>query len=156
MRRTLYILSMITILMAMGLMILCMYWYFYPYKILDFKDPKFPVITKKIHQGGVLKFQSRFCKNMDIPAETSGSFINGIVFNVPMVTTNRDTGCKYWDKGLEISISIPSELPIGKIHFQRIYRFKVNPIRTITYTHSTETFEIIESTQSAELRMRGY
>lgn len=128
------------------------FWSVYPYKVLEFKDNKFPVIIKTVEQGRDLQYISRYCKYMDLPATVTGTYANGIIYTVPTVNTNREAGCH----SIIVQITIPLELPVGKIHFERVYQFRVNPIRTISITHRTEDFTIIESTQSAQLRLKGY
>lgn len=66
--------------------------------------------------------------------------------------TDRQTGCHK----VNIQVHVPPELPPGKYYLVILYQYKVNPVRTITVKRVTETFKVIESTKSAELRLRDY
>lgn len=139
-RRFLIIVGWMAIIMGIGLILLFLYWFSYPFVPVIFKDPKFPIINKTIKQGGLLRFTSNYCKYMDIPAVLSREFVNDLIFITPETTTNRAVGCH----SISISIVIPKELPVGIYHLHNIYKFEVNPIRTIVLMHDSENFTVIE------------
>ncbi len=139
-RKLLSVISVLTFIVAFFMLLLFGYWYNYPYKTLVFNDSVFPVITKTVKQGGTLKYTSKYCKFVRLPAVTSRSFANDLVFSTPEMTTDRESGCHT----IIVAVPIPRELPGGKYHLENTYTYRVNPIRTIVIKHNTEDFIIIE------------
>lgn len=152
MNRTFYILSWIVITSAIGLMLLVSYWYFFPYNIITFKTDKFIIVNKEVKQNEYLVYNSQYCKNLPLVSSTSRSFVNGIIYTTPSTMTDRETGCHK----IKVQVHVPPELPPGVYYLVVIYQYKVNPVRTITVKRITEKFTVIESTKSAELRVRDY
>lgn len=152
MNKVFYALAWFTILSAIGLMLLVSFWYLYPYKIITFIEAKFPIVTKEVNQGGFLKYVVNYCKYTDVRPIVSRSFVNGIVFTTPLTLTSRQTGCNK----MTVGVKVPEELPRGIYHIEMTYQYKVNPLREITLKHSSDTFEVLESTKSATLRLQNY
>lgn len=134
--RLLHYFSYLTMGVTLIFIIVIFFWLNYPYKILEFKDKKFPVLTKTVKRGGVLQYVSRYCKYMDIPAKLTRSFVNGFVFSTPPIQTNRDCGCNE----VIISVPVPSETPVGIQHIQNLYDYEPNPIRHIYIKQISEDF----------------
>lgn len=122
------------------LVLLVVVWEDWPYNTLKFNDPVFPVINKKVKQGGLLLYRSNYCKYINLPAKVSRSFVNHLIFSSPQMYTNRRTGCNV----ITVGVQIPPELPPGIYYLQNIYSYQVNPLRVITLEHNTESFEVIE------------
>ncbi len=152
MRKLPYYFALGTIFLALLLIFIVGFWLLYPYKPLVLNTPKFKVLTPIVKQGGVLQYVSDYCKYMKLSATTTRSFVNGIIYNVPSIDTNRPCGCFK----TTFQVDIPKELPVGKFYMHLIYKYKVNPIRTIVVEQNTEEFTVIESTASADLRLRSY
>ena len=139
MRRPAFILSMITIVSALLLGCVMIFWMVYPYKTIEFKDEKFYVSTKEVKQGDAIKFVARYCKYTHLPALVARSFMNDIFYAIPYVTTNRPTGC---DDSV-IAVKVPQELPAGTYYLKTRYIYQVNPIRTIVVEMNTDDFTVI-------------
>ena len=140
MNKFFYYISYITILSALFLIGLVLFWMVYPYRILEFQDAKFPVLSKKVVQGGSLNYYAAYCKYANIPSLLTRSFTNGILYTMPSMTTNNPTGCH---KVMAI-VAIPKELPVGTYQMKLLYEYDPNPIRHITIEMYTEKFEVIE------------
>ena len=110
----------------------------YPYRIIEFEDAKFPVLTKEIEVGGNLIYKARACKYMDLPAIKSLSFVDTLIYNTPDVATKRGFGCR----DDNIVIKLPKILPPGTYYLTLQYAYRPNFLRTIIITHETEEFII--------------
>ena len=110
----------------------------YPYKIIEFQDEKYPVLTKEVEAGGNLVYRARACKYMDLPATKSMSFINTLIYTTPDVVTQRDTGCH----DDNVVIKLPEILPSGTYHLALRFEYRPNFLRTIIITQETENFVI--------------
>ena len=139
-RTILNTISFIILFTAFILVCLVFYWLVYPYKVIEIKDPIFPVMNKVVKQGTILIFTSNNCKYMNIIAKTSRIFVDDLMHYVPQTTSNVRKGCGK----INISVIVPETLPSGKYHLQNIYEYKVNPIRTITIIKDTEEFLVVE------------
>ena len=130
----------IAILCGMGLTILITTWLVYPYKVLEWKVPTRKVITKTVKQGGVLIFESNYCKYYNIKPTITRIFENGILYYTPSTEGFKDKGC---DKVL-IYTPVPQELPLGEYVLTSVYKYKVNPLREMVYVRSTEKFNVVK------------
>jgi hypothetical protein len=129
---------------AMALIIIGIVWTLRPYRTVEFKGDSFKILNKTVRQGGTLIYTSDYCKYGNYSSETTRSFINGIIYTMPPVTTNRSLGCHK----INVFVKIPPDLPVGENYYiNMLYKFKVNPIRDIVVEHRSEKFSIIESTQ---------
>lgn len=130
--------SYLVLLIAFGVTLLIIYWLIYPYRLLVFNDPSFPVQTKTVKQGGVLSYTSDYCKYTNNPASVSRVFQDQIIFSVPSQITNRPNGCNV----ITVGVPVPFELPPGQYILRNVYQYQPNPLRTITIMENTETFTV--------------
>jgi hypothetical protein len=139
------IISLLVFVPAMIILLIVGFWMVYPYRTIEFKGDKFPIVDKIATQGGKLRFVSDYCRYTSEPVEITRSFVNGIVLSTPITTSLikniLPSGCHK----KTISIPVPPELPIGKMHLRNLYVIKVNPIRTISFTRESEEFNIVYS-----------
>jgi hypothetical protein len=117
------------------------YWAFYSYKVISFEQVPFPIINenKTVKAGEFLVYEVEYCKYMKMGAETTRSFVDGVIYSLPAASSNRDTGCH----DNKIYIEVPKTLPPSYYTLSVLYRFKVNPIRTIDFVQKTEQFRIV-------------
>jgi hypothetical protein len=126
---------------ALTIMLLIIFWSFYPYKIVEFKDDVFPVITKEVKPGGQLLYRSRACKTMDFDSTVTRAFQDEIVFPLAEQTSHRLVGCS----DQTIAINVPLTLVPDTYVLKTNFTYKPNPIRTITITKYTESFVVISN-----------
>jgi len=138
MRKILNCLSYLTLILAFGLILLIGYWLIYPYKPIQFN--KLELITPVVKQGGILKYEVDYCKYMNISAEVTRTYNNGIIYTTPTTTSNNPTGCH----DITIFVIIPPELPSAYYTITMRYKYQVNPIRIVEYTVNSDKFEVIE------------
>lgn len=130
------------ILGAMALILLTGFWMLYPYNIIQFDETSFDVqnTNHQVKQGEELIYNTSYCKNMAIGTVVTRSFVDGLVYTLPDVDSNRETGCH----NVNTYVMVPKALPAGKYKLKILYRFKINPIRTIDMIRFTEPFEVIK------------
>jgi hypothetical protein len=137
----------LTLLLALGLIILALYWSFYPYiplKVNYPDDRKLVLIAnedKLVKSGSYLILNLDFCKyTTDIP-QVSTWFVDGVLYQLsdtPAVSKN--TGCQT----LNLQLYVPKAIPAGEFSIKRTYHYNVNPLRNVDVTLETEKFTIIK------------
>ena len=149
MKKFLNTLSMISVLFAMGVTILILFWEFYPYQPLVLNKPTFPMITKTVYPGNLLTYQVDYCKYMNLSAMITRHVINGYDYTMPTVLGDKTTGCGVSN----ISFTLPKETPSGvKYKLEIIYKYQVNPLREIVVKEVTDPFTVLVATNSATVQ----
>jgi hypothetical protein len=138
MRKILPYLAYLTIIVAFGLVALVTFWLVYPYKPLELSNVK--LNKTEVSRGEHVLVSADYCKNIKKPATLFVSFVDGIIYNTQPQIMDLETGCHK----ANLSIYIPKALPTGKFLLKGVFRYKVNPIRTIEVNHLTGDFEIIK------------
>jgi len=124
-----------TILASQGLLL---YWAFWPYQPLVIEHLSI-VNEQPIVQGGFLEYKIVINKKMNIPGVVSRHFLDGVVIILPPITTNLEPGrTEMYDK-----VSLQHAVP-GKYIFKWSATYKVNPLREITVSATTDCFEVKE------------
>lgn len=137
MNKLLYTLSWTTIFAAMGLMGLLIYWYLFPKLPIQFYQQPHKVLTKQVKSGDYLTYEAWFCKYSDITPEVSKAFIDGVIYEIPVVVFEAyKQGCGM----AHIQVYIPRNLPLGTYYIQTNYRYQVNPVKVFDITTKTEAF----------------
>lgn len=134
------ILNIVLLLMLATFSVIA-YWEFKSYEVLTFNDGNYTLEKDTYHRGEEFKIRLKVCKHYDLEEHVLGRFIDGVIFSVPDITSNFDTGC--YDTFLT-SVRIPSTLPEGKYIYEETVVYKVNPLKEVTYTFKTPEFEVIE------------
>jgi hypothetical protein len=122
------------------LTILFTYWTVRPYKVIQFKNQPFEILTPVVKAGETLRYRLDYCKYMDIGSQITRSFIDGVIYDTPPFKTHRDIGCHE----TVVELKVPKTLQSGRYFLQIDYRYQVNPIRNEDITARTQEFDIIE------------
>jgi hypothetical protein len=77
---------------------------------------------------------------MGVGSSTTRRFVDGIIYTTPSVESSRPSGCEEND----IYVDVPSGLPVGRFSLEILYRYKVNPLRSIDVIKRTEPFAVIK------------
>jgi hypothetical protein len=119
------------------------YWYFidgvYVHVPMTFKSGS--VVTDKLvyKKGEPIAIRWSYCKGVDTVSEISITLTDGIIYFLPKSFSNRPTGC--YDSYTVIA-SVPEVIPSGEYQLDGIINFKVNPLKSIDYKASSNTFKI--------------
>lgn len=124
--------------MAIILILVLTYWGIYPYKPLELSNVK--LNKTEVSRGEHVLVSADYCKNIKKPATLFVSFVDGIIYNTQPQIMDLETGCHK----ANLSIYIPKALPTGKFLLKGVFRYKVNPIRTIEVNHLSGEFSIIK------------
>lgn len=131
-------LAYLTILVAIGLISLGIFWYIYPYNPLVLTN--ITLDRTEVNRGEHLLVSADYCKNTELPADLFISFIDGIVYSPPPQVLDLESGCHH----TALSIYIPKALPTGEYLLNGVFRYKVNPIRSIDVNGLTGKFTIVK------------
>lgn len=131
----------ITLLAAFGLMLYFGYMLFWPIKVIDWLDGNFITCKTQYRIGEVMRYRLHYNKYFPLEAETVVYFEDGIMFQMPSTVTNNPTGERDFVK---VAFKIPEELPPGRYKLKEYIIYKVNPLRSITYTLVSNQFEVIQ------------
>lgn len=129
---------LVVVLFLVGVIL---YWQIYPYNILEAKEGNYTLDKTVYKQGEDFDIHFKICKNMEIDEDVYGKFIDGVIYSIPENSSDFEVGC--YDTYIS-SVSIPDNLPAGSYVYEETIIYRVNPIRNITYTFTTEQFEVIE------------
>jgi len=125
--------------MALFLIILCSYWYLYPFKTIEFKQPHLiQNLDNEVERGDRLRYLVDYCKYTNIQPEVTKYFIDGVIYETPKSTGVVEKGC-----GMVVSdVYVPKAIPEGTYTLKIVSRYKLNPLRTIDVVSLTEKFTV--------------
>ena len=138
MKKIINYLSYLTIALAFGLIGLLFYWYLKPYTPLVLNNVTLDRV--EVNRGEHIQISADYCKNINKPAIFYISFIDGLVYNPQPQVIDLEGGCHH----TVLSIYIPKALPTGKYQLKGVFRYQVNPIRTIDVNHLSGEFNILK------------
>lgn len=110
-------------------------------QVLAEQEGNFQIEKTVYKRGEPLLIHFKQCKNMDIQGESSGAFVDGVVFLTPPYNRNLEKGCYDW---VETTVIIPITLPAGNYQYSETVRYRINPLREVVYRFSTPQFEVVE------------
>ena len=117
------------------------FWSYYPYKVRIDTVLPYKVITPVVEAGGSLQYQRHTTKVMDIQGIASCKIIDGIEYQLP---TRITTGEPRVDRSIQLVV-IPDQIMPGNYRYVCTVVYRVNPIRTVEYNTTTETFKVVNS-----------
>lgn len=138
MKKIINYLSYLTIALAFGLIGLLFYWYLKPYTPLVLNNVTLDRV--EVNRGEHIQISADYCKNINKPAILYISFIDGLVYNPQPQVLDLESGCH----NTVLSIYIPKALPTGKYQLKGVFRYQVNPIRTVDINHLSGEFNILK------------
>jgi hypothetical protein len=124
--------------MAIILILVLTYWGIYPYNPLELSNVKLD--RTEVNRGEHIKISADYCKNTESSADLFISFIDGLVYNPQPQVIDLESGCH----SAVLSVYIPKNIPTGKFMIKGVFRYKVNPIRSIDVNHLSREFNIIK------------
>lgn len=138
MNKNKYWLARISIWFSFSVLFVIGYWILFPFKALELKNIKLSSLT--VNRGEHIIISADYCKYIDKQADLFVSFTDGVIYNTPPQVVNLDKGCGTTN----LSIYIPKALPTGIYTLRGVFKYKVNPIKTLEVTYLTEQFTIVK------------
>jgi len=135
------IISSLILISLFGTIFLVLFWTLYPYNPIVFKTEPHEVLTPEVVVGGHIRYVLDYCKYMDLGSEVTITFVDGFIYNTTPIPSNIESGCH----SVVQSIYVPRALPTGVYSINTLYRYKVNPIRTIDVKTESGKFEVVKS-----------
>ena len=132
--------SFASIGMGFAFIITLLFWYSYPYKPLVINHQPFHISTREVKQGGLLIYEIDYCKNTDTVSTVSRSFVNGLLFTMPIVEGSNKRGCGVNN----VFLQLPPDLPAGDYVLEINYTYRMNPIKDVSVKVSSEHFTVVE------------
>lgn len=131
--------STLILMLGFGTLFLFAYWQFADYKPIVFNNIPFPVSKTQFKNGDTLSYTVDYCKHIAMDSLVTREFVNQVVYVTPSIFSNVPLGCNR----VVAEIVIPESLYDGTYQLKIHYAYKVNPIRTVTVTAESQTFEIV-------------
>jgi hypothetical protein len=126
------------IILGFLLLFLLSFWWLYPYNPLVLSNIKLD--KTEVSRGEHIRVSADYCKNTNKETDLFISFVDGLINPVPVQVINLKKGCG----NTSLSVYVPKALPTGKFKLSGVFRYKINPIRTIEVNHLTVEFTIIK------------
>ena len=115
--RILNCVSFATLFVALGMLLLVLYWSLYPYNPLTINKSPLAVSKSVVKAGDGLVYTLDYCKNDDLPVTITNEFVDGIVFTTQDLSASNKKGCNI----INVLIEVPKSLPSGKVlHIRRL------------------------------------
>lgn len=119
--------------------LLIAYWLLFPYDVQEHYKTPYEVLTPQVKNGEELVYKVDFCKFMNADATIHPAIVDGHIVTLPSKDTSLPRGCYE----LEAHVELP-ELAEGEYKYVETIKYRVNPIRTVSYTYESELFEVVE------------
>lgn len=146
MRKILYFLGVIAIGFAFLLLAYFCYLLFYPFRVIEVKQP-LRIVTKEVRPGGNLEYIVDYCKYGDYAATVVRTItcvgkddVLSSPINFPVSGTVTLPGCRQ----THVIIPIPLSAKPGICTLYTKPTYQVNPVRQIGITSQSEPFQIIK------------
>lgn len=133
-----YLIGGLSILSAIFLMCLVIYWSIIPLKVLTVKTPN-KVINNPVKVGEPIEYLLDYCNYTDHAKIVHRELINDVVIGLSSIHPSPSIGCNMI---LSRSTTVPSGIPDGTYVLKQTVEIKLNPIRTHFVVYETEPFEI--------------
>ncbi len=145
-QKFMYIGSIVTISLAIGLLLLILFWAFYPYNIIDFKLPaKVLNENHEVVRGEDLHFRMEYEKYLAVNGHGTTT-LHCADGNLVTVLPPRSAGALFplGEHSIDFDMIVPEKTSLGTCRLESIIQYVVNPIRNIPIHIYTEDFEVIE------------
>jgi hypothetical protein len=126
---------------AAGMLILFMYWAFWPDEMMTIRNSQHVKTDKRDYIAGDRIFYTLdYCKTQQITATVTRAIVDGIRISYDTITNDLPLGCH---SVIIYDLTIPSFLPAGIYHIEGAKEYRLNPIRNLKVTFRTDNFNIV-------------
>ena len=142
MNKLFLLISWITIISALILLGVYIFWMFYPYNPIVYNTPVYKVLNenKIATVGGVLSYEVDYCKYTNKIPVVYKRYIDGIIYESPSGRGVVYKGCRIQ----RVDNLVPLTIIPGKYKMEVIVDYQMNPFRHIIYNNYTEDFTIVK------------
>jgi len=133
------------LIVAFLLLVLIMFWAFFPYQTIKFNAP---YQTEKLvyTQGDETFYVVDACKYTDVVPSIQKEFVDGLVFTAESPQAFLTKGCRKQ----EVLLLIPHTLPSGKYRLKISTQYKMSPFQTISHIEYSNWFTVLEDHKDLE------
>jgi len=149
--KILNILSHLSIIWGFCLLVYFAILFLVPVKVIDYASDMTHTTKSVYYTGEVLTTHAHFTKYQNITAKVSQSFVDGVVFQLPVREGTYAIGTF---NGIDASVTVPIVLPTGKYHLESVVTFRVNHFKDVTYTLNSNEFMVINTKDLNDTTLR--
>lgn len=139
--RVMLSIAYITIALTALLLGLLLWWLaLQPDRVFQVKDNKIIPQKQTVAAGEEIQFKTSFCKLIDTPGEITRSFISGetVIYTPP----SKDELGRTCADDIIIKVIVPGQSPPGEYRLRYDAKYKINPIKNVHETYSSEPFMV--------------
>lgn len=140
----LYIVSLLTIVSALFLGGLLLYWTLEPDQVYSVKDHNIAVLNenKTVRVGEDVSLKFSFCKKIETNGVVQRNFYNRTtVITGPEIPEEVGKTCV---DDVVIDVPLPNQIEPGTYRVQYIGKYQINPIKNVTETFYSEEFTVVK------------
>jgi hypothetical protein len=127
------------------LLVLCLYWAFYPYQSIKFNGD-YKTEKTSYTQGDETFYVVDYCKYTDVTPSIQKEFVDGLVFTAESPQAFLTKGCRKE----EVPMTIPHTLPSGKYRLKVSTQYRMSPFQTDYHVHYSNWFVVQEEHKDLE------
>lgn len=147
----LYRLSIFLLGGAVFTFIVLMCFLYWPIKVISPQIQPYKVSTKTVKIGTSMTYQVNACKYIEVRGTITRNFVDSKDVEFPGSTAFNavSTGCHI----TAVTIPVPNYLPPETYHLKISVNYPFfNELRIVNYNYTTDTFKVIEATESANCK----
>lgn len=138
------ILAWFAILLTFSVCMVIVCWSLGPFQpIIKIKDNKLGIKNKVVKAGDNLILEYDVCKTARLSATVTRYLADSRLIYLPSIETNSPTGCYH----VETPVLIPADTISDTYIFSSTLTYRINPIKIVDYTFSTDEFQVIGDSQ---------
>ena len=149
--KILNILSHLSVICGFCLLVYFGFLFLVPVKVISYASDMNHTVKDTYYTGESLTTRAHFTKYKAITAKVSQSFVDGVVFQLPIREGTYAVGSY---NGIDSSITVPAVLPTGKYHLESVITFKVNHFQDVVYTIRSNDFTVINTKDLNDTTLR--
>lgn len=138
-RKALFIFSMTTLFLTLGLIGYVVFYVVYPFKTVDILERPVKILDKEVNAGEDIHYLLKYCRYRENHAHITRQFIDGVVYTTPSIETTNPEGCGE----MVVAVPVPSTLMSDTYHMRVLVNIEINKLRVIQKVFETEDFRVI-------------
>lgn len=141
-----YKLSLVLLAIVAGFSVVMLFLIFFPVTVIEPNTQPYKVLTDHVEAGRKLVYVVDACKWMDVQGEVKREVVvENVHYELSPSEGYVPNGCKKTN----VSVTIPDVIPAGKAYLVLTVTYPINVMRNEIYHFTTEKFDLLEATPSA-------